>query len=190
MSHFPPDDDDLIFFHNAMRDVKRTKRPSVRKSYAKKTVPFSHAEKGINDATKQVSDAATYALLATLTDPLEQKITAEDNLFFKRHGPQIKLIKKLIRGEISRAACLDLHAMTIEQARAAVLHFLLSNHKAGLRCVQIIHGKGQSSQGGARLKNHVNHWLRQIPWVLAFSSAQPRDGGHGAVYVLLAKSSG
>ncbi|HET8706021.1 MAG TPA: Smr/MutS family protein, partial [Pseudomonadales bacterium] len=35
------------------------------------------------------------------------------------------------------------------------------------------------------LKSSVNHWLRQLPQVLAFCSAQPKDGGLGAVYVLV-----
>jgi DNA-nicking Smr family endonuclease len=33
----------------------------------------------------------------------------------------------------------------------------------------------------------VNRWLREVDNVLAFHSAQPADGGTGAVYVLLRK---
>ena len=56
----------------------------------------------------------------------------------------------------------------------------------GARCVHIIHGKGHgSSNQGPVLKNKVNAWLRQREEVLAFCSAQPKDGGTGAVYVLL-----
>ncbi len=90
-----------------------------------------------------------------------------------------------MRGEIPRSACLDLHGMTVDQARLAVLEFLLMSQKAGFRCVQIIHGKGKLSQTVPKLKNHVNYWLAQFPGVLAFSSAQARDGGTGGVYVLL-----
>lgn len=35
------------------------------------------------------------------------------------------------------------------------------------------------------LKTHVAYWLPQHSDVLAFSSAQSRDGGTGALYVLL-----
>ena len=128
-------------------------------------------------------------MLQSLSDPVEQSIAAEDKLFFKRQGPQNKVIKQLIRGEITRSACLDLHGMTIEQARLAVINFLSKCREANFRCVQVIHGKGQLSQTGPKLKNHINYWLPQIPWVLAFASAQARDGGRGAIYVLLAKSS-
>jgi len=186
--YFPPDDDDLIFFRNAMKDVKRIKQSPVLKKASAKKRP------GLNSSSKLVSKhekvhKVDKDLLQSLSDPVEQNIAAEDKLFFKRPGPQSKVIKQLIRGEIIRSACLDLHGMTIEQARLATIHFLTECHKANFRCIQIIHGKGQLSQSGAKLKNHINYWLPQIPWVLAFSSAQPKDGGRGAIYILLAKSS-
>ncbi|MGY8862749.1 MAG: Smr/MutS family protein, partial [Pseudomonadales bacterium] len=42
--------------------------------------------------------------------------------------------------------------------------------------------------GQAIIKSHVNHWLQQLDAVLAFTSALPKDGGTGALYVLLKKS--
>ena len=49
-----------------------------------------------------------------------------------------------------------------------------------------MHGKGlRSGPAGPVLKNSVQHWLSQWDEVLAFVSAQPRDGGSGALYVLL-----
>jgi DNA-nicking Smr family endonuclease len=57
--------------------------------------------------------------------------------------------------------------------------------------VLVIHGKGASSADVARssiLKGCVDHWLRELEIVQAFHSAQPRDGGTGAAYVLLRKS--
>lgn len=50
--------------------------------------------------------------------------------------------------------------------------------------VKIVHGKGAHT-GQTLLKTYVNGWLPQLPDVLAFVSALPRDGGAGAVYVLL-----
>ena len=78
--------------------------------------------------------------------------------------------------------------MTVEQARSAVLNFLLYSRGHHHTCVRIIHGKGRFSPSGAKLKNYVNCWLMQISWVLAFSSAHQRDGGTGAVYVLLRRN--
>ena len=50
------------------------------------------------------------------------------------------------------------------------------------------HGKGEDSATPARLKSYTNAWLRQLPEVLAFHSAQRRHGGYGATYVLLRKN--
>jgi DNA-nicking Smr family endonuclease len=58
---------------------------------------------------------------------------------------------------------------------------------AGLGCVRIVHGKGLHSESGVPvLKNLVDRVLRQRADVLAFHSAPPAQGGHGAVLVLLA----
>jgi DNA-nicking Smr family endonuclease len=55
-----------------------------------------------------------------------------------------------------------------------------------VRCARIIHGKGSSTSGRPPvLKQKVNYWLRLYDQVLAFCSATRRDGGTGAVYVLL-----
>ncbi len=55
-----------------------------------------------------------------------------------------------------------------------------------LQCVRVIHGKGlRSGARGPVLKLSVNRWLRQWDDVLAFVSAPARDGGTGALYVLL-----
>jgi len=40
----------------------------------------------------------------------------------------------------------------------------------------------------AVLKSHLVHWLPQLDDVQAFHTAQPKDGGAGALYVLLRKS--
>ncbi len=178
-NYFPPDDEDLVFFHKAMSDVRRHKRLGVQKS--QKQSPLA------DQPPKYVKKKAAHHDIF-LFDPAEPTLATEDALFFRRQGPQNKLIRKLVRGEIKRTAYLDLHGMTIEQARVAVENFLLTNQKMGVRCVKIIHGKGLSSKTEPKLKNYVNHWLKQFSEVLAFASARSNDGGTGAVYILLAKS--
>jgi DNA-nicking Smr family endonuclease len=55
--------------------------------------------------------------------------------------------------------------------------------------VRIVHGKGNGSpQRLPVLKVKVSHWLQQWDSVLAFCTAHPRNGGTGAVYVLLKAS--
>ena len=81
--------------------------------------------------------------------------------------------------------------MTAEIARNEIFEFIEECYQYGLRSVLIVHGKGESkadSTRGSILKGCVDKWLRDLKTVLAFHSAQPRDGGTGAVYVLLRKS--
>ncbi len=105
---------------------------------------------------------------------------------FARPGLQHSLLRKLRQGRVARAAELDLHGMTVPEARLALQRFLLHCRQRGLRCVCIIHGKGyRSPQGRPVLKARLNGWLRQWEDVLAFCPARPADGGGGALYVLL-----
>jgi DNA-nicking Smr family endonuclease len=58
----------------------------------------------------------------------------------------------------------------------------------GLRCVNIIHGKGWRSEGReGLLKTLTRHWLTQHAAVLAFCEAPQHAGGGGAVWVLLSQ---
>lgn len=126
-----------------------------------------------------------------LSEPAEIDLDPADletgeELLFSRPGIQNNLMRKLRRGQYSLEAELDLHRMTSEQAREALLNFLKGCRQSGKRCVRIIHGKGHGSKNKLPvLKNKLNHWLRQLDEVLAFCSARPVDGGTGAVYVLL-----
>ena len=54
----------------------------------------------------------------------------------------------------------------------------------------MITGKGRVSQDGGILRQMVPRWLNTPPSrdrVLSMSQAQPKDGGGGALYLLLRK---
>lgn len=113
-------------------------------------------------------------------------VAAEEHLFFARGGLQQRLLRRLKRGDLRPEARLDLHGRTIAEAGTLLSAFLADAQTSGLRCVSVIHGKGhRSTDGRPALKTQLNQWLRDTPAVLAFSSAQARDGGMGALYVLL-----
>jgi len=124
----------------------------------------------------------------------EEGIAPLDSWFvleFKRPGVQNGVFRKFKQGRYDMEARLDLHRMTAAIARHELFDFIEECHKLGLRCVIIIHGKGESKADQERasiLKGCANHWLRELDVVQAFHSAQPRHGGTGAVYVLLKKS--
>jgi DNA-nicking Smr family endonuclease len=121
------------------------------------------------------------------SDFIKTYVSAEEILFFARPGLQNKLIRSLRQGKISLEADLDLHKMTVPQARKALSDFLAYSVLQGYRCVRIIHGKSRLSADKPVLKNHVYNWLQQHEDVLALCSAVSKDGGAGAVYVLLRK---
>lgn len=117
----------------------------------------------------------------------EEWVGVEDAIHFNRTGLQDKLLKKLAQGHISIEGRLDLHRMNLVTALAYAESFLQHAHCQGHRLVLIIHGKGKKSDKPI-LKNALNFWLRREENVLAFHSAQPKDGGSGAVYVLIKKA--
>jgi len=92
-------------------------------------------------------------------------------------------------GRFSVQAHLDLHGLTLQDARWVMENFLLESVRAGFRCVRVIHGRGRHShKHHPVLKENVQRWLctrRMSRHVIAYTSARRCDGGGGAVYVLL-----
>lgn len=116
----------------------------------------------------------------------ETEVETHEFLLFSRPGVQKRLLADLQRGYIEVELELDLHGLTSAYAREVFEEFLLECTHRRVRCARIIHGKGYRSQERQPvLKRKVNYWLRLRKDVLAFCSATRRDGGTGAVYVLL-----
>lgn len=101
------------------------------------------------------------------------------------------LIRRLRGGHFAFRRYLDLHGMTVAEARDAVSGFLQRALRDGERCVLIVHGRGLNSPDNVPvLKRKLVDWLSRGTWarsVLAFTSARPCDGGAGALYILLRK---
>ena len=120
-----------------------------------------------------------------LSDYYYEPVHSESILSFFRAGLSQKQIHSLKSGNIRYEASLDLHGLNPDDAKdklTAFIHLQRLHHK---RTVLIVHGKGGRYHQAPVLKNLVNHWLAQIPDVLAFHSAHPKHGGSGAAYVLL-----
>ena len=117
-----------------------------------------------------------------------ERVGPYDPLEWKRAGVQEGVFRKLRLGKYPVEANLDLHRLTVAEARKEVFNFIQECQKRQIRTAVITHGKGDRSATPAKIKSFVNHWLRQLPQVLAFHSTQQRHGGVGAVYVLIQKS--
>lgn len=117
---------------------------------------------------------------------VDEMLSLEDTLSFISPGLQKNVLKKLRRGNYGLDAEIDLHGLNSHEAKHQLLRFLHNCVEDGCRCVCIVHGKGYRSPGNHPvLKNNLNLWLRQHKDVQAFCSALPREGGSGAVLVLL-----
>ncbi len=121
-----------------------------------------------------------------LIDAALEPVGAEEALSYGKPGVAKNVLSKLRQGYFGLDAELDLHGLTSTQAQRQLWHFVATSRQKNYRCLRIVHGKGYRSAGNQPvLKNHVNSWLRQHWDVLAFCSACPKDGGTGAVWVLL-----
>jgi len=96
--------------------------------------------------------------------------------------------ERLKRGRHPIEARLDLHGKTQAEAHHALAAFIHSSSEAGRRCVLVITGRGLGLNGPGVLKSAVPRWLDEAELrhkILAVAPAQPRDGGAGALYLLL-----
>lgn len=124
-----------------------------------------------------------------LTADVVEPLTSHDVLSWQRPGVQHGVFRKLRLGQYPSEARLDLHRMTVEEARREVYRFVRDCVYYGVRSVLILHGKGERNPDGiAQLKSYLAKWLPELDDVLAFHSAQKHHGGTGAVYVLVRKS--
>ena len=156
---------------------------------------------------RQVAPQAKPSPAATLEDPEEkarkdlQRFVngevdfeleyTEEYMYGYVRGLDIKTFQQLKSGSLSISAHLDLHGMTSDQAQEALLFFIRESYLQNHRCVLVVTGRGINSPGGQSvLRRETESWLTRDPLkrvVLAFCTAQPKDGGAGAVYVLLRK---
>jgi DNA-nicking Smr family endonuclease len=170
-------DDDLDLFRRVMSDAKplrsaeraappdRKPKTRMRKSLLERDEPLRNSDVEERDALPE-HDSGT--------------------LRFQRPGLGRKKIRKLARGGYRAAAEMDLHGMTVNEAKPRLIDFINQSAARNHECVRIIHGKGLGSgERGPVLKRGVSRWLRHIDAVLAFVPARQADGGDGAVYVLL-----
>jgi DNA-nicking Smr family endonuclease len=100
-----------------------------------------------------------------------------------------RLLARLRRGQLRPEGTLDLHGMRRHEAELAVHEWLGAAQARGARCLLLVHGIGRSRLGGGVIREALPGWLECHPGVLAHCPAVPRDGGHGASYVLLRRLS-
>jgi len=130
---------------------------------------------------------------ATLVDSIDTDASDDNGLwdrvgervFWQRRGLRTQEITRLKKGQFAKHWCIDLHGLTQDAAATELKAFLYQAWQLGARYALVIHGKGYNSADGPVLKGMVHQLLPTLPFVPAFSSAQPKDGDTGATYVFL-----
>ncbi len=170
-------DDDKEAFLRAMSGAKRLE--------AEQRVP-EHKVKPKPRAKFARADEES-ALLESLEDDIDTIEQANGGaLRFSRQHVGRRTMRKLTRGGYSVQAEIDLHGMTLAEAKPRLRDFIQYSAEQDRLCVRVVHGKGLGSgERGPVLKSAVNSWLRRWDHVLAFVSTRQVDGGTGAIYVLL-----
>jgi DNA-nicking Smr family endonuclease len=95
------------------------------------------------------------------------------------------------RGEPEPEEKIDLHGLRRDSVGRLLADRIASARARGLRCLVVIHGRGQrSGTGEAVLRDAIPGWLTKpacAKHLLGFAPAPNRHGGEGAMLVLLRK---
>ncbi|GAB1577971.1 Smr/MutS family protein [Bordetella petrii] len=178
---------DPAAFRRAMQAVTPIKQSGRRAPPAPRPAPASAAVAMRRAAA--VGESAARADAGVSDGGEVAHLLSEGGTAFVRADAAPDTARNLRRGQWPAGAELDLHGLRVEQARHAVLSFLDECLEHGIRCVRIVHGKGYGSQGlEPVLKDKVRTWLVQKQDVMAFSQAPEREGGAGALLVLLRRA--
>ncbi|CDZ77645.1 putative DNA endonuclease SmrA [Legionella massiliensis] len=171
-------DEDKSLFRQMMTGVKPLTKSKKADLPSPKTAPIRRARR--ENQTKVPPTHEIY-----LSDYYTEEVQTNSILSYCSQSIPNKRLRELKNGLIPWQARLDLHGLRPDAARQSLVNFLQQQTSLAHRCLLVIHGKGSHKGEAPVLKNLVAHWLPQFPQVLAFHSALNRDGGAGAVYVLL-----
>jgi DNA-nicking Smr family endonuclease len=168
--------EDNALFRSAVGDAQ----PIKKRDRIQNTAPVPRPKRNKQRTEQeQFTDPRFEHLTSTTIEP-------EEKLYFQRGSVNRKVMRDLRRGKYPVREEIDLHGMTAAEASKALRDFVSYSCQNQLNCISVVHGKGLGSGSrGPVLKAGVDQWLRQWDEVLAFCSALDRDGGSGAVYVLL-----
>jgi len=113
-------------------------------------------------------------------------IKSDQIISYKRCHLSKKQWRQFAQGNWRAGFSLDLHGLDRQSAWKAVQDYVddlyCTQQKYGL----IVHGKGHYSEDGvAYIKNMLAQHLQRLPNVLAYHSAMPKDGGAGALYIMI-----
>ncbi len=178
----PAEEDDFALFSKSMQGVKKMDTSNIaqiEKQRVKKVDSLTLAKRAAAEGPQLIEGAELSDTQAMLNP-----VASQAALSYRIATLQHKVFEDLKAGNLRWFEAVDLHGCTIEEARMAVLQIIQIAKDENQNVLKIVHGKGPD----AILKTYVNGWLRQHRDVLAFVSAPEKQGGTGAVLVLLKRT--
>ena len=103
-----------------------------------------------------------------------------------QHSAPLSVDKKTRRGRVAVTAKIDLHDMTLAQARPAFVRAVIRAAQHNKACLLVITGKGPRLEGV--LRRAFQDWINEPdirPHIRSYAPAHQRHGGAGAWYVFL-----
>jgi DNA-nicking Smr family endonuclease len=182
MSRRAIDPDEKALWHNAMRDVAR---PRGGRKAAAKPKPAPMENSIVPAKARTQGNPPPLALDSRFRGNDEQR-DVRGNI----PGLDRRNALRLKRGQMAIEARLDLHGMIQAEAHRELAAFIARCHAVGKRTLLVVTGKG-TRDGTGVLRAAVPRWLAEPGLrhrVLAAAPATPRDGGGGALYILLRRA--
>ena len=176
-----------IDFKQAMRGVRPLNKDTASTTSAHRGSNRALREQIQNRARHSAAELETTSTSRTsVSDSGHSNLPGDEYLYFLSNGVQKKVLRELKKGtRYALESTLDLHGLNQRQAQREIDAELKHFEPSRLSCLLIIHGKGLHSTQGATLKEFTAAYLKTRPSVKAYCSAQQRDGGSGALYVLV-----
>ncbi len=179
-------EEDKSTFLSAVTDVAPLKKGNTTAQYSPKKLQQKTLST-LQKLRKKQHEQRHYGSIETRqNDGLSDPVGAFESLFYHQKGIRLQELSKLKKGDFQVSSELDLHGLTLDDARTVMHEFISEAYHLKQRYIRIIHGKGYNSRDEyPALKNLVNQELKTLKAVIAFSSAPVRNGGTGAVNVFL-----
>ncbi len=183
-------DKDEDFFLKAMSDVKEMPEFRALSHLQPKAARPENRGGGSSGVHRHAASRDLDEELLSLMSGSSGVDISQTDEYIQGYGPDVRpdLCEAMHAGQIPAQDSLDMHGLTLDEARPALEAFIRQARNRGLRCVNIIHGRGLRSPAGPVLKEAVRSWMDSGPLrklVMAYATAPPSDGGPGATYLLL-----
>ncbi len=151
---------------------------------------FAHQIANLPGQQRPLAPAAPVvsAIMARAAAPLPtsvRQVNADLDIGTQPGGVDKATWHRFRAGKLAAGRTLDLHGRTAQRAFHALTAFLRTAQAEGVRCVEVITGRGAGEAGGV-LKRELPRWLN-LPELrpLILGAAHPHAANSGSVRLLL-----